>query len=229
MVAAIAAGIHWRPGIGDPTVVGWLTVGAYLLTAWFCLRAARASQGVADPTLRRRAALLWYLLAGVLLTLAINKQLDLQTLLTEVGRALAKAHGWYGLRRKVQAAFILVLVAGGCTAALAFALITAPVLRQARLAFYGLLVVLVFVLIRASSFHHVDQLLGWSLGGVKLFGIMEFAGAACIAVSAWRYAKQVAGPAEPAAGNGAAADGLRSGPFAPDSERKSEEGSRPAL
>ena len=31
--------IRWSPGIGDPTVMGWLTVVAYLAAAWLCLRA----------------------------------------------------------------------------------------------------------------------------------------------------------------------------------------------
>ena len=30
----------WRPGIGDPTALGWITVAAYLLGAVACGRAA---------------------------------------------------------------------------------------------------------------------------------------------------------------------------------------------
>jgi len=30
----------WMPGIGDPTLLGWLTVAAYFTAAGLCLRAA---------------------------------------------------------------------------------------------------------------------------------------------------------------------------------------------
>ena len=182
--------IHWRPGIGDPSLVGWVTAGIYLGTAFLCMRAARRGAVFPDTGLRRKAALVWYLLAAGVLALGINKQLDLQTLLTECGREMAKAEGWYGARREVQAAFILFLVVVGCAAVLAFALFTAPVLRQASLAFAGLVLLLVFVLVRAASFHHIDQWLGRLPRGLRLIWMLELLGTACIALSAWRFVRK---------------------------------------
>ena len=74
LIAAMA-GDRWRPGIGDPTVLGWATVAAYGVGMVFCVLAARRSRrNVGD-----RVAPLWWFLAAMMLVLGINKQLDLQT------------------------------------------------------------------------------------------------------------------------------------------------------
>jgi hypothetical protein len=46
-----------------------------------------------------------------LFALGINKQLDLQTALTELGRVLALSQGWYEQRQVVQFWFIAALAA----------------------------------------------------------------------------------------------------------------------
>ena len=44
----------------------------------------------------------WRSIAIAFLALGVNKQLDLQTALTEVGRVLANSQGWYAQRQSVQ-------------------------------------------------------------------------------------------------------------------------------
>ena len=71
---------HWSPGIGDPSVMGWVTVALYLVAAWLCFLCSRRSR-----VLARRASgarwepRLWGLFALFLLALGVNKQLDLQS------------------------------------------------------------------------------------------------------------------------------------------------------
>ncbi|CCQ53934.1 hypothetical protein CWATWH0402_4702 [Crocosphaera watsonii WH 0402] len=36
--AVIISGNSWQPGIGDPTILGWLTVFSYFLTAFCCFK-----------------------------------------------------------------------------------------------------------------------------------------------------------------------------------------------
>jgi hypothetical protein len=43
------------------------------------------------------------------LRLTINKQLDLQSAWTEIGRLIAIGEGWYGRREVVQLYFIIVV------------------------------------------------------------------------------------------------------------------------
>jgi hypothetical protein len=62
------------------------------------LEARRSCLAVARP---------WWIVFAVTLFLGLNKQLDLQTLLIELGRNLSLSHGWFDSRRSVQFAFVL--------------------------------------------------------------------------------------------------------------------------
>src|SRR4051812_44846770 len=92
----------WSPGIGDPSVMGWVTVAVYFFTAYRCFRLAPGR----DTKLVPYESHVWWSFVVIVVALGINKQLDLQTALTEIGRILAREEGWYGERRIVQAAFL---------------------------------------------------------------------------------------------------------------------------
>jgi hypothetical protein len=170
---------RWRPGIGDPTFMGWLTVVAYFCSAAGCLRAA-----FQEPPLEGRPSAFWPVLAGLMVLLGINKQLDLQSLVTQVGRRVLE---WAALdrdRRAFQAAFI-GLVAVACLSGIAWlswAANRSP--RKRRLAAIGMAFILSFVVIRAASFHHVDILLASRLGGLKWNWILELGGILAVGASA---------------------------------------------
>jgi len=91
--------ITWRPGIGDPTVMGWVTVGAYAVAAAVAGVAAHRARGAAAP--HPGPDRTWLLVAGLMALLCVNKQLDLQSLFTDLGRVLAREQGWYARRREV--------------------------------------------------------------------------------------------------------------------------------
>ncbi|MFP5270046.1 hypothetical protein [Coleofasciculus sp.] len=176
---------HWQPGIGDPTFMGWFTVVVYFITALLCLICALPHRLVFLQRVNRNL-LLWGFFALILVLLGINKQLDLQSWLTTVGKELALSQGWYQQRRMVQVQFI-----GGIVIA---ALILLSVIGRAvyaerrtyRLALLGLMFLSCFIVIRASSFHHIDTLLGWQLVGLRMNWILELGGIACIAIAAIR-------------------------------------------
>lgn len=176
---------HWQPGIGDPTFMGWFTVVVYFITALLCLICALPPRLVFLQRVNRNL-LLWGFFALILVLLGINKQLDLQSWLTTVGKELALSQGWYQQRRLVQVQFI-----GGIVIA---ALILLSVIGRAvyaerrtyRLALLGLMFLSCFIVIRASSFHHIDRLLGWQLVGLRMNWILEVGGIACIAIAAIR-------------------------------------------
>lgn len=158
--------------------MGWITVAAYAVAVLLCYLCQRQS----PPGLARR---FWWGLALLMLALGINKQLDLQTWLTEVGRDLALQQGWYPHRRVVQAVFIAAI--GGC--GLGVGVWLARRLRDldtfARRAGYGLVVLGVFVMVRAASFHHVDMLLGFSWNSIAVNAVLELGGIGAIVHSAW--------------------------------------------
>lgn len=169
---------RWSPGIGDPNVVGWVTVVGYLSAAILCWLACRRAE--------RRVRAFWGSLAAILLLLGINKQLDLQTALTELGRILARSEGWYGQRRIVQVVFILVVAATGFWLFRSAVMLARGNLRQMRSVLLGTLFLISFVTIRAASFHHIDHLLGIRLGGVKVNALLELGGIALVIHGAWK-------------------------------------------
>ena len=101
---------QWSPGLGDNHLMGWVTVLVYLLACVAAVFAARRLVGP-DPVMRRERRF-WVITAVLMALLAINKQLDLQSLLTMVARCHAQLAGWYDVRRVVQEAFIYLVAAG---------------------------------------------------------------------------------------------------------------------
>ncbi|WP_426277623.1 hypothetical protein [Sphingomonas sp. FW199] len=170
----------WSAGVGDPTLIGWLTMLAYFGTAVLCIRAS----GNRPSTAGRWSV--WHLLFVILLLLGINKQLDVQTLLTGMGRQIARDGGWYRQRGPIQLAFISgIAVAAAVAIALLFALIDRAD-RHARSALAGLVVLLAFVVMRATSFHDADVFLRLNVSAFRLYHVLELGGICLIAIPALR-------------------------------------------
>ena len=131
-----------------------------------------------------------------MLALGINKQLDLQSLVTQIGRDMVRAWGLYSERRELQLGFILA-VALICVGALAgFFWAARRTWRRRWPAIAGMLFILGFVVIRAASFHHVDAFLAARLGGLKWNWILELGGIAVVVAAAFRVVlAPTAGPA----------------------------------
>lgn len=193
IVAARPAGVDdtgwvggWSPGIGDPTALGWITVAGYFVVAWLCYRASSEhSSGVCHVrSTAWRERLLWRVLVGILVALGINKQLDLQSALTEALRIVAREQGWYRFRRDYQSAFIellaivTVLGAGGLVA------FTWKMSRSVKIAGLGLCCLGAFVLMRAASFHHMDAQIRDRVMSLKLDRLMEPGGIGVIGLGA---------------------------------------------
>ena len=166
--------IRWRPGIGDPTPLGWLTVLAYLIVTIICTVYVIRLKQQSGLEQQRRQVIIWGLVAILLFSLGINKQLDLQTLVSQIGREISRTQGWYGNRRSIQFVLILLItaVSGLTISTLAYTL--RRTLRQHWLTFLGLLCLLTFVVVRAISFHYIDLFLYTNIvGNLKLSSALE--------------------------------------------------------
>jgi hypothetical protein len=205
----------WTPGIGDPTFVGWFTVVAYLAAAYLCrrverrLRPPRPAAGSAESRAqmplgalaiallgrkrlllrlpeRARLSAMWWGFATVLLLLGINKQLDLQTAITEVGRMAARDLDLMSVRRTLQVYFIGVIMLIGLWILRAVVLLARGNVRRVWPALVGTVFILVFVAVRALSFHHIDSLLGADFGGFRMNWVLELGGIGLIIFGARR-------------------------------------------
>jgi hypothetical protein len=182
----------WKPGIGDPSIMGWITVAAYLVAAWYCFRLVR------DRSIRRenREERVWWILAIGLLFLGINKQLDLQSAFTEAGRLLARDQGWYRQRSTVQMAFLFFLFLLGIAGVMAVIRLTRKTPRSTQAAALGAAILIGFVLMRATSFHYVDRMLREELAGMRFNWIFELGGILIIIAAARRrYSERNRAPA----------------------------------
>ena len=167
---------RWSPQIGDPTVAGWVTVVAYAVCAVLGLIALTRAQD-------RRERIFWQFVALAMLSLGVNKQLDLQSMLTAAGRCLSQLQGWYEERQVFQRNFIigLLMVAG-----LFFALVLwlmRGCMRRNGLAVLGLAFVTTFIAVRAVGFHHFDALIDSRLLDVRYNFMFELSGLLLIAAN----------------------------------------------
>jgi hypothetical protein len=170
--------------------MGWLTVAAYGLTAVLCLVAAlkrtavAAGVAAADEGKARPRRRIWLVVATVMFLLGINKQLDLQSLLTNIGRIIANHGGWYEQRRTIQ--FWFVVAVGLVSIAMFILLVrkTRSIFHGRAILLLGLSVLLLFVVMRAASFHHVGVFLGRRVLGLKLNWLLELGSIALVAISA---------------------------------------------
>ncbi len=168
------------------SVMWWLTVGMYGVTAVLCLVAGwqtAQSQG-------RSQRSLWFGLSLSMLLLGINKQQDLTGILTRLLRRQAFQADWYFSRQSVQLAIITAV-------ALVFGLLLLLLVRriknrsrQQSIALFGIFFLAGFALVRAVSLHLIDALLYQRIGGIQPNWIVELGGIALVAIPAifaWQH------------------------------------------
>jgi hypothetical protein len=174
---------RWAPGIGDPTVAGWITVVAYFAVTLQCVANWAISQS--------RERWIWFGITICMAFLCINKQLDLQTWLTQAGRDYARAHGWYEVRRPYQIGFVAALTVLSLIAVALLRIHLAASWSRFWLAITGITGLLFFVIMRAATVHHVDILLGMDLGKLTINNVLELTAIGTVAAGAlmWKVRK----------------------------------------
>lgn len=179
--------VRWQLTVGDPTLLGWTTFAAFLFAAALAVLASRAQSAAVDaPGERRREARVWRSVAIALGLLGLNKQMDLQSLLTDIGRLVARQQGWYSQRRAVQAWLVIGALVGAGALGCWLGWRHARFWKSHKLLVTGSLLLLAFVAVRAMSFHHADVMLGRRLFGFKASWVLELAGILLISLAAAR-------------------------------------------
>jgi hypothetical protein len=177
--------LSWRPTIGDPSFMGWFTVAAYGLGAVLAALASWRLAGSNEKT-QRREKWVWLVVAVVMAFLCVNKQLDLQSLLTDIGRVLSRQEGWYEQRRGFQRLFVVGVLA----AAVGFGGWSIWRFREFwkshKLLAGGMLFLLTFIVVRAISFHHFDVVISTRVLGVRMNWVFELTGIFLVSLAATR-------------------------------------------
>ena len=177
--------LTWRPTIGDPSFMGWFTVAAYALGA---VLAALAGWGNTGGNSRHHAPRkwLWLTVAVVMAGLCVNKQLDLQSLLTDIGRVISRHQGWYEQRRHFQKWFVLGVLGAAVVFACWFIWRFREFWMSHKLLTGGSLFLLTFLVVRAISFHHFDVVIRTTVFGVRMNWFLELTGIFLISLAALR-------------------------------------------
>jgi hypothetical protein len=168
--------------------MAWLIVLVYLLAGIFCLFAGyRRSLLVRSDT---KPKWVWYILGTAMILLSLNKQLDLQILITNLGRSMAREGGWYAQRRLIQRIAVWGVSIVGLIGLTGAAVVLRRNFREFGLALIGCVLLGTFVVIRAASFYHVESLFeSWpSLGNLINVGL-ELGGAGLLALGAYQSVK----------------------------------------
>lgn len=165
--------------IHDRSVTAWVIVALYFAAAAAAFWASRSG--------RRRDRRFWEGTAVLLALLGLNKELDLQTLLTDTARKLAHFEGWYEYRRLVQGAFLLLLAGAFVIAIIALTRWLRRSVLPVKAASLGIALLLTFIVMRAGSFHHIDQWVTVSMAGLRRGWWLEIAGTVVIGLSAFAY------------------------------------------
>ena len=150
-------------------------------------RAGLRAGGPARLDLRpgKNSVRIWWALAALLVFLGINKRLNLQPFLIVMGRRAAVAGGWYEHRRLAQAVFSAVFVLAASVAVFLLGWQVHAFFTEHPLAWRGLIVLVVFVLIRASTINHIDEGLGVNLYDNQWCWLLEICGSFLLGLSAF--------------------------------------------
>jgi hypothetical protein len=173
--------VTWKPGIGDPTFIGWFAVLGYFVSA--VLSTCVALRLTKINSSQRKA---WWILVVALVLLGLNKQLDLQGLLMELGRSFAYQEGVYEKRRFLQMIFLFVLTIATLIMVILWFRMNRQSWREEGFMLVGSMFLVGFVLVRAASFHHFQEFFALPLGGVRLHRVIELFAIAWVATAAFK-------------------------------------------
>jgi len=165
--------------------MGWVTVAAYAVAAGLAALAGWKNAG-GYSEIHRREKWLWVTVAAVMAALCVNKQLDLQSLMTDIGRVIFRHEGWYERRREFQELFVVGVIVGAVFVGCWFTWRFREFWSSHKLLTGGMLFLLTFIVVRAISFHHFDVFISSKVMGVRMNWALELTGILLISGAAIR-------------------------------------------
>ncbi|UJR79814.1 hypothetical protein [Sandaracinus amylolyticus] len=165
--------------LGDDTPLGWAITLAYAIGAGVTLHAAR---GVREVGARRFVVLSGLALAA----LAVNKQLDLQTLVFRAGRSATFTLGLYEQRDRLHVIFPVLVGAVLVVVLVLLAITLRRHVRALATMLVGWALLAAFVVVRVALFSHLVRVLGWTWLESAWPALLELGAITLIAIGARR-------------------------------------------
>lgn len=174
-------------------MAAWLDLGSVRAGVYVLVAVAAVALWLSERRRAHASCVLWpwfWLLTAVLLVaLALGRLVDVGQVVTEFGRERARGTGWYGSRRRIQAA-VVGSIASAWFVAVIVAIWRVPERRRRYLPMALISATLVcFAAVRLISLHHVDAVLyRRTVAGVRPVLIIEYGLLSLAAAAlAWRW------------------------------------------
>jgi hypothetical protein len=174
---------YWKSYRGDYSFSGWMVTFFYVLCCFillFVFFKTSFTSGT-DKTF-------WILIFGIILFLSINKQLDLQMLITDIARTTAKEYHLYETRKLFQIKIISFFTSLGFGAIALLIFFLRKSHKSVFVALGGITAIFLFLFFRLISFHKIEAILREHIGFFTLFDCFELVGIFLVIFSCiWYY------------------------------------------
>lgn len=174
---------HWLGHYGDFTSVGWGITCLYLLCA-IVLLVVMKKVLIAE----RKERLVWCGIFVIVCLLTMNKQLDLQMLVTDIARTITKEYGVYDNRKPFQLMAIVIFGISFLSIGGFFLYLLRKSHGSILLGLIGIIVLFMFLMLRLLSHHYLESFFMKRQWLLTRYDIMEISGILLILGSAcWLY------------------------------------------
>jgi len=187
----------WLFQVGDPTLGAWLVTIGYLTASLLCLRISLFQNknetvvGKSHSVIRLNSRLFWLIFGLLTLTLGLNKQLDIQTLLIELLRNRDGQNSTNETSRIGTTSFLIFFVATISYAYIVFSSVLYRSNIDIRLGLVSVALIQTYVIYRASVIHQFYGAIQAGSGMDKLVLMTEPAGVLLLIYVASKSLKQV--------------------------------------
>ena len=155
-------------------IIDILIAVGYTAILFFCVNTAFCKK----PSLPQKQVLYHRLIftgiAAVLVILLISRFFNINDLITNETRMLAKNENWYNERRPLQMLFVCMIFISAIMLFLIMEKKSGIIWKLYSMFFTGIILLTGFIVISAASYHPVDQLLRKQLVGIRYSRIIEF-------------------------------------------------------
>lgn len=167
----------WLSKSGDTTMWSWIITVMYVLAIILSFYLARTIKAENDRHF------LWVWLSVFLLAMGLNKQLDVQILISMTGKYLAWNLNIYQYGRLLQKILALGILLGTAAFAILIFQKTRSILHKEKLSLTGFAILILFTLIRVGSISHIGIAIYLQYYVISRIHGLEFLGLLVITIS----------------------------------------------